>query len=520
MSVEFGFLPLHSIPSHPTHHLVFMAAIIVSLPSEVLLHTLLGSAAFISVICFKQLRLPPWLHNFISPARQSLDEQAKHITNIYSQDEIEYPPPRPPQKDILGGAGSYSALGARLFSPAPLTSKTVGWIVDQGSDFPPAITSLIDSWGTSALLRHDTSRLTTRGWNGYVDEQETRAFKYTTPKKRLTAADLSGTPLLHSRSFHMVCSADRCRELVGDIIALRKDEAPPEDSEGGGGYTRPIIIWEPVPDLCTPDELLKLTNCFPLVDVCSPNHSELAAFMGDSGVDPETGEISTAAVERACEQLLGSMPLSSFTLVIRAGEKGCYIARNGGRRKPNATTSSTSAANTKDGKGNNQRGDQRRRKALGHRGGLQPDTDMMSLFAGLLQEQSGEGGEDEEPTFSFIRDEDNEVEIDPGLDRWMPAYWTKEHGDKVVDPTGGGNTFLGGLAAALARGKTMEEAASWGSIAASFAIEQVGVPTLGRNEEQDDDDDDKEEEEKETWNGVTVNSRLQEYYERIGWSPD
>lgn len=502
MSVEIEFHLRPLIHLIRTIIFTFMAATIVSTPGEMLLHALLGSAAFISVICFKQLKLPPWLHHWISSARKSLDGQAKHITNTYSQDEIEYPPPRPPQKDILGGAGSYSALGARLFSPAPLDSKSVGWIVDQGSDFPPAITSLIDSWGTSALLRHDPSRLTTRGWNGYVDEQETRAFKYTTPKRRLTAADLSGTPLLHSKSFHMVCSADRCRELVGDIIALRKDEAPPEDAEGGGGYTRPIIIWEPVPDLCTPDELLKLTNCLPLVDVCSPNHSELAAFMGDSGVDPETGEISTAAVERACEQLLGSMPLSSFTLVIRAGEKGCYIARNGGRRKPNA-----SSANSK-GKS----GDQRRRKALGHRGALQPDTDMMSLFAGLLQQQSGEGGEggdDEEPTFSFIREADDEVEIDPGLDLWMPAFWTKEHGDKVVDPTGGGNTFLGGLAVALARGKSMEEAASWGSIAASFAIEQVGVPILGSNEEDE-----------ETWNGVTVNSRLTEFYERIGWSPD
>lgn len=43
----------------------------------------------------------------------------------------------------------------------------------------------------------------------------------------------------------------------------------------------------------------------------------------------------------------------------------------------------------------------------------------------------------------------------------------------------------------------MEEAACWGSIAASFAIEQVGVPELGR-------DDDGE----ETWNGDRVQDRL------------
>ncbi|ROW09439.1 hypothetical protein VMCG_02204 [Cytospora schulzeri] len=409
-------------------------------------------------------------------------------------DEIEYQPPKPPQKDILGGAGSYSALGARLFSPPPVHSKAVGWIVDRGSDFPPAITTLIDSWETMAVFRDDPDRLTTRGWNGYVDNNETRAFKYTTPKKRLAAADLSGTPLLQARTFHIICSPSRCRELVTELLTLRKDEAPSEDSPGGG-YSRPIIIWEPVPDLCTPDELLNLTNCLPLVDVCSPNHSELAGFMGDSGLDPDTGEISTAAVERSCEQLLGSMPLSSFTLVIRAGEKGCYVARNGARRKVVRPGAADAAG-------------RRRRKQLAHHGGLQPDTDMMSLFAGLLQQQQQQSAEDGgggEESFSLIREEDGEVEIDPGLDRWIPAYFTKETQGKVVDPTGGGNTFLGGLAVGLARGKGMEEAATWASVAASFAIEQVGVPELGRDGEGE-----------ETWNGVRVLDRLSELQERIG----
>lgn len=402
------------------------------------------------------------------------------------KDDIEYPPPRPPSKDILGGAGSYAALGARLFSPAPQLSATVGWIVDQGSDFPDAVTALIRSWTTSAWLRRDDARLTTRGWNGYVDERETRAFRYLTPKKRLTVAgDLRGTPLVRARAFHLVCSPARCRELVAE---LRKEEA---GDEGGGA--RAVVVWEPVPDLCSPEELLALTNCLPLVDVCSPNHAELAGFMGDTGVDPETGEISTAAVERSCEQLLGSMPLSSFTLVVRAGEKGCYLARNGARRK------------TKKKK---KRGQDRGTKQVGHHGGLQPDTDMMSLFAGLLQQQS-----DDEATYSIIREDDDddenqdsiEAEIDPGLDLWLPAYWTSEHADEVVDPTGGGNTFLGGLAVALARGKSMEEAACWGSVAASFAIQQVGMPVLGSDEEG-----------QETWNGSRVEDRLKELKEIIG----
>lgn len=107
----------------------------------------------------------------------------------------------------------------------------------------------------------------------------------------------------------MVCSPDRCRELVGEITRLRKDEADEESRP----YVRPLFIWEPVPDLCTPDELLNCTNTLPLVDVCSPNHAELAGFMGGDGLDPETGEISTEAVERSCEQLLASMPSQNCT---------------------------------------------------------------------------------------------------------------------------------------------------------------------------------------------------------------
>lgn len=132
----------------------------------------------------------------------------------------------------------------------------------------------------------------------------------------------------------------------------------------------------------------------------------------------------------------------------------------------------------------------------------------MSLFAGLLQQSApDEDGADEDgATFSFIQDELDEVEIDPGLDKWIPAFFTREDAaaGRVVDPTGGGNMFLGGLGVALARGKTMEEAACWGSIAASFAIEQVGVPELGK-------DDDGE----ETWNGDRVQDRLEALQTRL-----
>lgn len=92
-----------------------------------------------------------------------------------------------------------------------------------------------------------------------------------------------------------------------------------------------------------------------------------------------------------------------------------------------------------------------------------------------------------------------------GLRKWMPAY--HQHDEKVVDPTGGGNGFLGGLAVGLVRSggvEELEEAAAWGSISASFAIEQVGMPVLAHSAQG------------ETWNGIRVEERLSEFKQRLG----
>lgn len=335
----------------------------------------------------------------------------------------------------------------------------MGWIVDKGSDFPSELSKIIDSWDTGVVVRQDYTRLTTRGWNGYVGSGDKRLFEYKTPKKRIAAEDI--TPdLLMSKSFHLICSPNRCQELVAGITSRRKAAATPQAS-----YTRPLFVWEPVPDLCTPDELLNCTNTLRLIDICSPNHLELAGFMGDSSLDPDNGEVSTERVERACEQLLASMPLQSYALVIRAGAKGCYIARNGGRkRRPHNNKPSQS------------------RKTHGH-GGLQPDTDMEVLLAGLLQDDDG----------TVAREE---IELDPGLEQWIPAY--HRDSSRVIDPTGGGNAFLGGLSVALARGEKLEDAAAWGSVAASFAIEQVGMPSLSLDGNG-----------VESWNGERVENRLE-----------
>lgn len=311
------------------------------------------------------------------------------------------------------------------------------------------------------MIRQDTHRLTTRGWNGYQRPAGKRAFEYLTPKKRITVDDLT-TDMLLSRSFHLICSPTRCQELVRSITSRRKAVV-----RSGDAHTKPVFVWEPVPDLCVPEELLNCTNTLPLVDICSPNHAELAGFMGDDGIDPDTGLISIASVERACEQLLASMPLQSYALVVRAGEKGCFVAKNGGPKSKRTSRPGRTCPV----------------------GGLQPDTDIEALFAGLRKDEDG----------LIQRDE---IEADPGTEYWIPAY----HQDprSVVDPTGGGNAFLGGLAVALARGLTLEDAVVRGSVAASFAIEQVGMPLLDTNGDG-----------AETWNGDLVSRRLREFQLRL-----
>lgn len=103
----------------------------------------------------------------------------------------------------------------------------------------------------------------------------------------------------------------------------------------------------------------------------------------------------------------------------------------------------------------------------------------------------------------------------------MPAYHgnrmkmnvdkmkTKEY--NVVDPTGAGNAFLGGFCAGLFDNSKIsgltdfEAAAAYGSVAASFVVEQVGMPKMSYDERTKE----------ELWNGEGAYERIVEYIERL-----
>lgn len=63
---------------------------------------------------------------------------------------------------------------------------------------------------------------------------------------------------------------------------------------------------------------------------------------------------------------------------------------------------------------------------------------------------------------------------------------------------------IGGLAIGLIRTNNILLAACYGTIAASFAIEQIGMPFLTSSEQDN-----------ELWNGEIVQNRLELYIQRV-----
>jgi sugar/nucleoside kinase (ribokinase family) len=172
--------------------------------------------------------------------------------------------------------------------------------------------------------------------------------------------------------------------MINGILDRRKRECSAE-------LKAPIFVWEPVPDLCTPEELDNCKHALQIVDYVSPNHEELAAFYNAPGTCGDG--VNRVLIENCAADWLHSAREGGKlkAVIVRAGKEGCCVAEN------------TAC-------------------------------------------------------------------------QWIPAY--HQNSERVIDPTGGGNAFLGGLGIELARGSRVIDAAISGSVAASFAIEQVGVPKL------------------------------------------
>ncbi|KAM0555935.1 hypothetical protein ACHAPJ_005914 [Fusarium lateritium] len=87
---------------------------------------------------------------------------------------------------------------------------------------------------------------------------------------------------------------------------------------------------------------------------------------------------------------------------------------------------------------------------------------------------------------------------------WFPAFY--ELGSpKIIDTTGAGNAFLGGFSAGLQTTRNPRDAAILGSVAASFTLEQVGLPKFTPASWPD----------AEKWNDTEVSMRILEFKNRM-----
>ncbi|KAL8870498.1 MAG: hypothetical protein Q9174_003475 [Haloplaca sp. 1 TL-2023] len=339
-------------------------------------------------------------------------------------DEIHHPPPKGSDLEVMGGAGLYAALGARLFRPDPASSR-VGWVVHQGYDFPTSAQQAIDAWHTHCKFIHTPHRQTTRAYNRY-EQSGFRSFHYLNEKIRVDENCLVAEHLM-SKTYHFICSPDRCINLVKGIAARRKQWA--EDNPSFHEIMtalaeETIVIWEPMPDLCKPAELPKFLDAVKFADVISPNLDELSSLFGIS-LDLDK-PADWARLRQSCDPVFeadGSKPY--LVVIVRLGAKGCYVVQ--------------------------------RHQQL-----------------------------------------------------HLPAYHEASTADQVIDPTGGGNSFLGGFAMGYldsegtSRADKFEEAALFGAVAASFSIEQRGVPLLSTSAAGE-----------EVWNNSRVTDRLAEYRRRV-----
>ncbi|KAK6346716.1 hypothetical protein TWF696_006830 [Orbilia brochopaga] len=331
-------------------------------------------------------------------------------------DKIEIPDQDVIYDNIIGGAGAFSILGARIVSEAPAASKTLGWIVDAGSDFPAEIMRELQRWETNMIIRETPERQTTRGYNVY-GPGDYRAFEYLTPKKRLTPADLVEPSLVDALSFHLICSPTRCIQIVNELLSLRTDSVT----------EAPLLVWEPVPDLCKPSELPTCLDALKLVSIVSPNAAELGAFYGQDTTVAESRESVEANAEKWFDHGIG--PQNDGPVIVRAGQNGCYIRSTSGQL-------------------------------------------------------------------------------------WLPAYhaFPSPH---VVDPTGGGNCFIGALTVQYARCGDLVYSAMCAIVAASLAIEQVGMPSLSYRTSDESHGTPPllplDKERVELWNGEEVVDRLRQY---------
>ncbi|KAF5321091.1 hypothetical protein D9619_000958 [Psilocybe cf. subviscida] len=200
----------------------------------------------------------------------------------------------------IGGGGTYASIGARIWLPP----NRLGMIIDEGHDFPSSIKEQLLRYGEDMwMFRKQPGRQTTRALNSY--RGETRGFKYSTPRLRITPKDLEGNRLEKPKIIHFICSPARASAIMSEVESDWK----------------PITVYEPIPDRCVPEELPALKVVLPLISILSPNAEEALSLL--SITDAPSKSLIEGAADRFLEMGIGED--NTGYIVIRSGALGAYL---------------------------------------------------------------------------------------------------------------------------------------------------------------------------------------------------
>lgn len=223
------------------------------------------------------------------------------IDDIIHQDGSVFP-------NVLGGAGSHTVYGARVWLPPPL-SRRLGFLVQLGFDFPPELYAQLES--LDVLLRkrqHDDH--SPRAWNRF-ERNDRRGFEYQHPNIKTWPSDFPVEWVRAAKVVHLI-AGKRALEILKGWATL--------GGEGGK------FVWEPLPEFSTAEnwEVCKAIMCE--VDVVTPNHEEAATLLGESVEEIEERGVEGLnwLADRFLEAGVGRG--GGGCVVIRAGWRGCLVA--------------------------------------------------------------------------------------------------------------------------------------------------------------------------------------------------
>ncbi|WVQ96665.1 hypothetical protein IAU59_003771 [Kwoniella sp. CBS 9459] len=319
------------------------------------------------------------------------------------------------QPDQIGGGGTYAMIGARMFLPP----DRLGMIIDYTPEsLSESMRDKLCEYGNNmwAFRARRDGHPTARALNTYHVNTQHRDFKYLSPPLLLTPKSLQTTNFGNPSLPTTIHFISYPAPRAEFILSEVR-----ELKTGKLGWD-PIIVCEPE------DESLEVMQRIASeIDIIGPNHHEITRLFRLE-IPPSANEAQLRDIyAEGCRRIARFNPRKGA--IVRCGHLGCCYAPT-----TSSTTSSSAFCST-----------------------------AVAATEGMSDEASN-------------RQAEEDVEV-----RWSPAYWDPRREGfegKVVDPTGAGNAFMGGLAAALDQGKPLDEAVIWGNVAASFTIEQDGLPLI------------------------------------------